>query len=93
MVIVALLFLATAAAGTLWGRRNWVAVVFTWLWLPSPHFFKHLLGLPDTLHPNTYLSIFKLTVFSLAIAVAGAISGVMLRSLLSAAADPGSKRT
>src|SRR5262249_59759956 len=68
IVIVALLLAATAMAGAVWGRRGWVAVAVMWACVPSAHVVKHVLGLPDTLHPNTYMSILYLAAFTLIVA-------------------------
>ena len=81
IVIVALLGLGTAAAGLLWSWRGAFAAAAAWVVLPSAHLLKHLLGLPDTIHPNTYLSIFMLAVFTLLIALIGFAGGVFLRRL------------
>ena len=57
IIIVALLLAATATAGALWGGSGWVAAAVTWVCVPLAHVAKRVLELPDTLHPNTYLSI------------------------------------
>jgi hypothetical protein len=57
IVIVVLLLVATALAGASWGQRGWVTAAVIWACVPLAHVIKHLLGLPDTLHPNTYASI------------------------------------
>ncbi len=57
IIIVALLLAATAMAGAMWGRSGWIAAAVTWVCLPLTHLVKHVLDLPDTLHPNTYTSI------------------------------------
>jgi len=78
MVIVAMLLAATAIAGAVWGRRAWVAAAATWACVPFAHVVKHVLGLPDTLHPNTYVSIFYLAVFTLVVATVGTGLGVLV---------------
>jgi len=47
------------------------------------HFVKHVLGLPDTLHPNTYGSILMLAVFSLVVCFFAAYASVFLRWVIS----------
>jgi len=79
VVIVAMLFAATGAAALFWGWRGWVTAFVTWACVPTAHLGKHLLALPDTLHPNTYASILKLAAFSLVVATAGFGFGVLLR--------------
>jgi len=79
IVIVALLLAAAGIAGALWGRRGWVAALLAGACVPSAHLARHLLDLPDTLHPNTYASILKLAAFSLAVAFIGLAGGVLLR--------------
>jgi hypothetical protein len=81
IVVIGLLLAATAAAGTAWGQRGWVAAIAAWIWVPSAHLAKHILGLPDTLHPNTYASILMLATFSLAVAVVGTGCGLLVRRL------------
>jgi hypothetical protein len=82
IVIVALLLAATVTAGAVWGRCGWVAAVATWVWVPAPHLTKRVLGLPDTLHPNTYASILMLAAFSLAVSVVGTACGLLARQLI-----------
>lgn len=50
--------------------------------MPLAHVVKHLLGLPDTLHPNTYASITMLGAFSLIVALIGMACGGLVRRLL-----------
>ena len=91
IVIVALLLAATATAGALWGRRGWIAAAAAWACVPLAHLVKHVLGMPDTLHPNTYTSILLLAAFTLLIALAGAGCGVLLRRLATGAAPRDSR--
>lgn len=88
IVIVALLLATSATAGTLWGRGGWLAAGAAWVWVPLSHVVKHLLGLRDTLQPNTYGSIASLAAFSLGVAIAGTGFGMLLRRL---AAGPGTR--
>jgi hypothetical protein len=82
IVVVALLFVASATAGAIWGRRGWVAAAAGWVAVPAAHLVKHILGWHDTLHPNTYTSILYLALFTLAIAVVGMGCGTLVRRLL-----------
>lgn len=79
VVIVGMLVAVTATAGVIWGRGGWNTAVATWVWLPMAHVVKHVLGLSDTLHPNTYSSILLLAAFTLAVAALGLASGVLIR--------------
>jgi hypothetical protein len=81
IVIVALLFVATLAAGIVWVWRGIFAATGTWMCVPLAHIIKHLLGLPDTLHPNTYASIMLLAVFTLVVAAIGLACGVFIHHL------------
>jgi hypothetical protein len=87
IVIVGLLLAATIASGLGWGWRGGYATFGTWLWVPAAHLIKHLLGLPDTLHPNTYASITMLAVFTLLVAAMGLAGGVFIRHLASGPAS------
>jgi len=86
IVIVGMLFTVTAIAGRIWGWRGGLASVVAWVCVPLPHVVKHLLGLPDTLQPNTYTSILMLAAFTFAIAGIGTGCGVLLRKLTTIAA-------
>lgn len=81
IVIVVMLLAATGLAGAYWGLRGWAAALSACTCVPSAHLVKHLLGLSDTLHPNTYASILWLAAFSLAAAAVGMACGVFLRAL------------
>jgi hypothetical protein len=78
IVIVALLLLATLAAGAIWGVGGWVSALATWACVPLAHVVKHVAGVPDTLHPNTYVSILLLAAFCLIVGAAGFGFGVLL---------------
>ena len=81
IVIVAMLFAATAAAGWIWGWRGWRASAVVWLCVPLAHLVRHMLRLPDTLQPNTYTSILMLAAFTFAVSTIGTGCGVLLRAL------------
>lgn len=83
IVIVAMLFAMTATAGLVWRRQGWVMAMAVWVWVPGAHLAKRILGLPDTLHPNTYSSILMLALFSLVVAALGTGCGLLLRRLVS----------
>lgn len=87
IVVVVLLIAATAVAGALWGVRSWVAAFATWACVPLAHLFKHLLDLPDTLHPNTYASIVLLAAFTFVVATVGTGCGLLIRRLVIDEAD------
>ena len=78
IVIIALLFTVSTCVGAIWGLSGWFAVVVTWMWLPITHLVKHILGLTDTLHPNTYTSILMLAAFTFVIAAIGIGCGVLI---------------
>lgn len=48
-----------------------LTVALFWLWLPMARVIKKVLGLPDTLHPNTYSSILLYTIFTFAVSSIG----------------------
>jgi hypothetical protein len=81
LIIVGLLLAATVIAGALWGRSGWIAATVSWACIPLAHAVKHVLGWPDTLHPNTYTSILYLAAFTLVVAAFGTGCGVLARRL------------
>jgi hypothetical protein len=91
IIVVAMLVAATAAAGAIWGWHGWVAAAAAWACVPLAHVAKHVLGLPDTMHPNTYASILQLAALSLVVATAGTGCGVLVRRLTTGAARSDSK--
>ena len=81
IIIVGLLLAATVMAGAVWGRSGWIAAAVTWACIPFAHVVKHVLGLPDTLHPNTYTSILYLALFTLMSGTIGTGCGLLARRL------------
>jgi hypothetical protein len=81
IIIVAMLLAATATAAAIWGGGGWVPAGVAWAGVPLAHLVKHALGLPDTLHPNTYTSILYLAAFTLFVATVGAGFGLLARWL------------
>jgi hypothetical protein len=71
IVDVALLLATGGLAGLLFGRKGWLAALAAWICLPGAHLGMHVLGLPDTIQPNTYGSIALLAVFSLGVTAMG----------------------
>lgn len=85
IVIVILLLVATMSVGAVWKWRGLITVVLMWSWLPMAHVVKKVLGLPDTLHPNTYTSILMLTLFTFAISAIGLILGANINKIVKSA--------
>lgn len=81
IVIVALLFVSTTIFGFMWGRLGTLAAGITWVCVPLIHLVKHILGLPDTLHPNTIQSILMLAIFTLVVASIGTGCGLFGRRI------------
>jgi len=81
IVIVGMLFLFAALSGLIWRARAALPLAIAWICLPMAHVLKHLLHLPDTLHPNTYASILKLGAFTLLVAAIGLGLGIASRRL------------
>jgi hypothetical protein len=81
IVIVILLLVSTVIAGTIWKWHAWVTGVTIWICVPLTHVVKHLLGLPDTLHPNTYGSILMLAVFTFIVSAAGFLFGTLINRI------------
>jgi hypothetical protein len=81
IVIVILLLVATVTVGWLWGWRAWISVAALWAGVPLAHAFKLLLGLPDTLYPNTSASILLLALFTFAVSTTGFLIGVLFHKV------------
>jgi hypothetical protein len=88
IVIVAMLLIASSLATGLWGRKGWITAGVVWACVPMAHIVKHVLGLPDTLHPNTYISILYLALFTLAVVTVGSGGGVLVRRLATVPSRP-----
>jgi hypothetical protein len=82
IVIVLLLLLTTFMVGIIWKRHALITVVVLWAWLPMAHVLKHLLGVPDTLNPNTYASIFMLAIFTFVVSAIGFLCGLFINRLV-----------
>jgi hypothetical protein len=91
IIIVAMLLAATATAGVVWGQRGWIAVITAWACVPLAHVVKHVLGLPDTLQPNTYKSILMLAAFTFVVAALGTGGGLLIRRLTTGSTSSDSK--
>jgi hypothetical protein len=78
IVIVALLVAATATFGGIGGRGGWTATLAAWMCVPLAHLVERVLGLPDTLHPNTYTSILLLAAFTFVVATLGTGAGMLV---------------
>jgi hypothetical protein len=79
IVIVGLLFAAGGVMGAAWGRAAWAPSLVAWACLPLVHVAKHVAGLPDTLHPNTWASIAKLAVFTWVVTTVATGAAALLR--------------
>jgi|CZKD01.1.fsa_nt_gi hypothetical protein len=82
IVIVGMLLVFGAAVGMIWGGRAAVAAAIAWVWLPMAHVLKHLMRLPDTIHPNNYASLLKLGAFTFVVTAIGLGFGLAFRRLL-----------
>jgi hypothetical protein len=74
--ILGLLLMATGLIGLVWRSRGWLGAALLWACIPAAHLIKHVFGLPDTMQPNTYESIFKLAAVTLVVAVVGTACGM-----------------
>ena len=81
IVIVLLLLLATGTVGFLWGKRGWLAAALIWVCVPGAHMINHMLGLPDSIQPDTYASILKLAAFTFVMAAIGTACGIAMGGL------------
>lgn len=80
-IIAAMLLAAAGTSGIIWRWQGWIVAVGIWICDPLVHLSKHLLGLPDTLSPNTYMSILLLTLFMFVISFFGLSFGVLVRKI------------
>ena len=81
IVIVIMLLVSTVTAGAIWKWHAWITAVTIWICVPMAHVVKHLLGLPDTLHPNTYTSILMLAIFTFVISAIGFLFGTLINRI------------
>jgi hypothetical protein len=81
ILIVVMLLFSTIIVGALWKWHAWIAAVTVWICVPAAHVVKHLLGLPDTLHPNTYTSILMLAIFTFVISAIGFLFGTLINRI------------
>jgi hypothetical protein len=81
IVTIGCVLFAIAGLSLTWGMSSWIAASITWVMLPLGHVVKHALGIPDTIQPNTYLSIAGLAVVTLAAAIVGGAVGMLIRRL------------
>lgn len=79
IVIVFSILAVTITIGVLFGARGFLPELLLWVWLPASHLVKHIFGLADTIHPNTYKSIAMLAAFSLAVTWLGVGIGAAIR--------------
>lgn len=77
IVIALMLIFITFSSGFVFGWRGWIVSSITWGCVPLAHFIKHFFRLPDTLHPNTYISIILLAAFTLFVSIVGHGFGVL----------------
>jgi hypothetical protein len=89
IVIFALLLVGSAGMGSLWGTRGWPPALAMWICIPAAHIIKHVLGMADTIQPNTYASILLLAAVTLAVTLLGAGGGVLGHRLASQSATGG----
>jgi hypothetical protein len=81
IVIVIMLLVSTITVGAIWKWPAWISAVTLWIFVPMAHVIKHVLGLPDTLHPNTYTSILLLAVFTFVISAIGFLFGTLINQI------------
>jgi hypothetical protein len=63
-------------------RRPWLWALFIGPWLSLTNLVLHLLGLPGSIHPDTYTTILILLPLSLAVCSLGAYVGALVRRAL-----------
>lgn len=93
VAIVVMLLATTVATAGLWGRRGTIAAAAAWMCVPLAHLVKHVLGLPDTLYPNTYGSIIRLAIFTFLVAGVGTGAGLLIRRVIAALVGRGGQPT
>ena len=78
IIVLGLLGAAGLAAGMIWRWRGIVSTLCAWVWLPLAHVIRHAAHLPDTVQPNTYLSIAGIGGIALVACAAGLACGALL---------------
>jgi hypothetical protein len=63
-------------------RRVWRWAFLVGPWVPATHFVLHVLDLPDTVNPDSYITILILVPVSLVICGIGAWTGAILRHVV-----------
>jgi hypothetical protein len=81
IVTIGCLLVATVSLSLTWSTGAWVAASIAWVMLPLGHVIKHSLGIPDTIQPNTYISIAGLAAVTLIAATLGGGLGLLIRQL------------
>ena len=87
IVTIGCLLVATAGLSLTWGTGAWVAASIAWVLLPLGHVVKRVLGIPDTIQPNTYISIAGLAAVTLVAAIVGGGVGLLTRRLSGHSSD------
>jgi hypothetical protein len=82
IVIVVLLLVAGITIGIVWNWQALLTAAVMWLCLPMAHVLKKVLGVPDTLHPNTYTSILLFSLFTFVVSSIGLLLGVFASKLV-----------
>lgn len=82
VAVVALVIAAAFGVGLRWGWAGWLGALAVALPVPGLHLGKHVLGLPDTIQPNTYDALVMMTLFHVALAGAGLAAGAVLGAAL-----------
>jgi hypothetical protein len=80
VVIVALVIAAGLGVGLRWAWGGWPGALALAVPVPGLHMVRHVLGLPDTIQPNTYDAIVMMALFHAALAGAGLAAGAVLRA-------------
>jgi len=77
--IIMLLFLFSSGMALIINTEAYILSIIIWVFLPAVHFIKHLLGLSDSIQPNTYESILLLALVTFAVSQVGFMVGCTIR--------------
>ena len=81
-VVVAMLLAVTGVAGIVFTKRGLIVVFAAWVCNPLVHAVKHIFNSSGSLHPETWLYILMLAIYTLVISLFGWGLGLLIQKLM-----------